>query len=70
MNWNRVTINGRAYIIEASATTEIRARKLAQQMGCKMCRIPGRVPRRDWLVIRPTGIYGLPEPKSDPIPWM
>lgn len=64
MNWNRITIDGRAYIIEASAATEIRARKLARQMNCKLRRVPGRVPHRDWLILRPTGAFGLPGEKA------
>jgi len=64
ISWNRITINGRPYIIEASARTEAGAHKYAAQMGLRFTRIPGRVKGRDYLILRPTGVMGLPEEKA------
>jgi hypothetical protein len=56
ISWNRITINGAAYTIEASARTEAGARKYAAQMGLRFTRIPGRVKGRDYLILRPAGV--------------
>jgi len=61
MNWNRITIGGRAYVIEASAGNETLARKRAQQMGCKFTRDP-RPGCNGYIIIRPTvGPFGQPD---------
>lgn len=58
MNFDRVTINGKGYAVEARCRTEATARRLAREMGCKITRHGGR-----YLVLRPTGPMGLPEGK-------
>ena len=55
INWNRITIAGKAYIIEASAKTEKGAAKKAAKMGCKYTRQGSR-----YIIIRPTGVMGQP----------
>ena len=63
MNWNRITINGRAYVIEASAANETLARKRSQQMGCKFTRDPRGA---GYIIIRPTGLMGQPDTTFPP----
>ena len=56
MNWNRITLDGRVYVVMDTCRTERQAVRKAQKLGCRLTHVPGR----GYLVLAPTDEMGLP----------